>query len=373
MKQILVAVTGASPQVLTETVYALFTQGKSFPEEIWVITTEEAREKLVQGLFLEGHWQQMFADYQMPPVQFDEHHIWLLADADGRALQDAKSEADQSIMADFITRKIAELTADQDCVIHASLAGGRKTMAFYMGYAMSLYGREQDALSHVFVNDDFEFLPDFYYPTPNDHYIHGRNNTRVNTRNAVVTLAEIPFVRMRRHFEQDLLAHIHDASFSKTVAMMNAASQPDNLDVTVNCKARTLSVLGVDIKLTAKQLALYLLISEYPERTIKLSSAFQNSKEPAKRYLELVLKLRGDVRIYKTFGLEDESDVKQQRFEHITPITPKFIQEVLSQLNAKFSEHLPLEVVEKIKVHSDGAKGGSTYWVDALLRVLRSN
>lgn len=363
-KNILVAVTGASPQVLTETLYALHTQGKSFPNEVWVITTKDAKDMLTKGLFEEGHWQKLLDDYQMPAIRFDESHIWLISDSDGRVLNDAKAEADQSVMADFITRKIAELTADPDCTIHASLAGGRKTMAFYMGYAMSLYGREQDALSHVFVDDEFEFVKDFYYPTPYDNSITGKQQGEcVNTRNAVVTLAEIPFVRMRRHFEQDLLTHIHDASFSKTVALMNAANHSKNLDVTISYKARTLSVLGVDIKLSAKLLALYLLISDQPNRTMKLSSAFQYSTEPTKAYLAHFYKLKGDVRVYNTFGLEDESDWLHQRFDNLKPLTPKFIQEVLSQLHKKLTEHLPVDVVEKIKVSSDGAKGGSTYTV----------
>lgn len=176
MKNILVAVTGASPQVLTETLYALYTQGKIFPQEVYVITTQNAKDILVEGLFHDGHWQRLITDYQMPAIKFDESHIWLIADDEGRVLDDAKAEADQTIMADFITRKTAELTADPDCSVHASLAGGRKTMAFYMGYAMSLYGREQDALSHVFVNDEFEFVKDFYYPTPYDNVITGKKN-----------------------------------------------------------------------------------------------------------------------------------------------------------------------------------------------------
>ncbi len=370
-KNILVAVTGASPQVLTETLYALHTQGKSFPNEVWVITTKDAKEMLMKGLFEDGHWQKLLDDYQMPAIRFDENHIWLISDSDGRVLNDAKAEADQSIMADFITRKIAELTADPDCAIHASLAGGRKTMAFYMGYAMSLYGREQDALSHVFVDDEFEFVKDFYYPTPYDNKITGkRQGEYVNTRNAVVTLAEIPFVRMRRHFEQDLLTHIHDASFSKTVALMNAANHSKNLEVTISYKARSLSVFGVEIKLSAKLLALYLLISDQPNHTMKLSSVFQRSTEPTKAYLAHFYRLKGDVRVYNTFGLEDESDWLKQRFDNLKPLTPKFIQEVLSQLHKKLAEHLPIDVVEKIKVSSDGAKGGSTYSIATNIKLI---
>ena len=40
MKNVLLIVTGASPQVLTETLFALYQQGKPMPEEIFVITTK---------------------------------------------------------------------------------------------------------------------------------------------------------------------------------------------------------------------------------------------------------------------------------------------------------------------------------------------
>lgn len=78
----------------------------------------------------------------MSPITFHSDNIWVISDDNGNALVDAKGIDDQSIMADFITRKVAKLTQDNDVAIHASIAGGRKTMAFYMGYAMSLYGRE---------------------------------------------------------------------------------------------------------------------------------------------------------------------------------------------------------------------------------------
>ena len=55
MKQILVAVTGASPQVLTETLYALHIQGKPTPDEVFVITTKNSKQTLIEGLFEQGY------------------------------------------------------------------------------------------------------------------------------------------------------------------------------------------------------------------------------------------------------------------------------------------------------------------------------
>lgn len=368
MRNILVAVTGASPQVLTETLFGLHIQGKVLPEEVFVITTKNSKQMLIDGLFEQGHWQKLITDYSLPQITFSESNIWVITDDQGNELDDAKREEDQSTMADFITRKVAKLTADSNCAIHASIAGGRKTMAFYMGYAMSLYGREQDALSHVFVNDEFEFVKDFYYPTPDDNWIEGKfNSGPVNTRDAQVTLAEIPFVRMRKQFESDLINQLDDSSFSKTVAMMNAATQP--LSVSINLQTKKLSILGVDIKLSAKLLALYLFMLSQPQRQIKVGSGFIKNVEFTKQYLKHFNQMGGDVRVYNTFGLEDEGDWVRQQFKNLQPMTAKFIQEVLSQFHKKLSKYLPTEVVEKIKVQSDGVKGGTTYLVLEELKI----
>ncbi len=360
MKNILVAVTGASPQVLTETLFGLHIQGKPLPEEVFVITTKHSKQMLIDGLFKQGHWQQLISDYSLPFIKFDESNIWLISDENGNELDDAKREEDQSTMADFITRKVAQLTAASNCAIHASIAGGRKTMAFYMGYAMSLYGREQDALSHVFVNDEFEFVKDFYYPTPEDNWIVGKTiGSRVNTKDAHVTLAEIPFVRMRKQFESDLINQLDDSSFSKTVALMNAANQP--LSVSINLKTKTLSVLGIDIKFSAKLLALYLFMLSQPQRQIKVGSSFIKNPQFTQQYLSHFNKMNGDIRVYNTFGLADEGEWIRGQFDNLQPLTAKFIQEVLSQLHKNMMHHLPSDVVDKIKVYSDGVKGGATY------------
>ncbi|WP_274680597.1 CRISPR-associated ring nuclease [Vibrio aestuarianus] len=131
-------------------------------------------------------------------------------------------------------------------------------MAFYMGYAMSLYGRDQDVLSHVFVDDDFEFVSDFYYPTPYDKYIVGRDKKKVvNSKDALVTLAQIPFVRMRRQVDESIFAQMDQHSFSKTVSAMNVASC-NELCVNINSVRKTLEVAGITLHLTSKELAIYM-------------------------------------------------------------------------------------------------------------------
>ncbi|MBV5299598.1 MAG: TIGR02584 family CRISPR-associated protein, partial [Rhodoferax sp.] len=76
---------------------------------------------------------------------------------------DIRSPADNRAAADFITAQVRAITADSGCALHASIAGGRKTMGFYLGYALSLFGRPQDRLSHVLVSEPFESSYDFFY------------------------------------------------------------------------------------------------------------------------------------------------------------------------------------------------------------------
>jgi CRISPR-associated protein (TIGR02584 family) len=71
---------------------------------------------------------------------------------DENPLEDIVTEADNVAVADFITEKVRAVTADPEASLHVSIAGGRKTMGFYLGYALSLFGRPQDRLSHVLVS-----------------------------------------------------------------------------------------------------------------------------------------------------------------------------------------------------------------------------
>ncbi|MEJ2445061.1 MAG: CRISPR-associated ring nuclease Csm6 [Exilibacterium sp.] len=172
-RRILVAVSGMSPQIITETFYGLCGAPQRrdhpwIPHEIHLITTEDGREQARLQL-LEGkcHFQQFLQDYGIvEPPHFALDTIHVIRAVDGTPLADLRTPAENEAAADFITDKIREFTCDDGTELHVSLAGGRKTMGFYIGYALSLFGRPQDRLSHVLVNSEYESLKNFFYPTP---------------------------------------------------------------------------------------------------------------------------------------------------------------------------------------------------------------
>ena len=230
-RRVLLAVTGLSPQVVTETLYALSVSREPafVPTEIHLITTREGAQRAQLALLSDdpGWFHRLRADYGLPPIAFSAEHIHVLADEQGAPLEDIRSPADNLRAADLITEQVRLLTADAGCALHVSIAGGRKTMGYYLGYALSLFGRPQDRLSHVLVSEPFESSWNFFYPTPASRIIEVAGNKLADTAQAQVTLAEIPFVSLRAELPRALLEG--RASFAATVEAASAALAPPEL------------------------------------------------------------------------------------------------------------------------------------------------
>lgn len=253
---LLLAVTGLTPQVVTETLYALYSNCDEMPAAIHILTTAEGYQRAKLTLINDGWLSRFYSDYGLPPAEFSERHIQVLQTPNGEALSDIRNQADNQAVADGIAECIRTMTADPDLALHVSIAGGRKTMGFYAGYALSLYGRSQDRLSHVLVAADYESHPQFYYPTPYSQVIYCNDPSRkpLDTQQAVVMLADIPFVRLRHGLDQALLAG--KTSFSQSVASAQLALGPAHLSL--NLGQRQLVVHGQTIKLAPADLAFYL-------------------------------------------------------------------------------------------------------------------
>ncbi|MBW8190308.1 TIGR02584 family CRISPR-associated protein [Neiella marina] len=351
MKQILLSTIGASPQVLTETLYAIAHSGRPFPHEIFVISTLSCRDALLNGLVRDGHLAALIEEYQLPNIEFDESNIWLIEDAQGRPLEDAKSVEDQSHMADFITQKVYELTRDNNCAIHASLAGGRKTMAFYFGYAMSMFGRAQDTLSHVFVNDDYEFVRDFWYPTKQPKWVTGKHgHGELDVSRATITLAEIPFVRMSSAIDETLADSMANQSFSQTVGMLNASTQ-NSFTVSIDACARLISTLGVDIKLTAKEIAFYLWLLEKGEKGLLVDRYFSDDPQFSLEFLGWYAHFASDPRVFGSLGITPE-DYRANELASLTGMDKEFLQPICSTVNRKLRKSLPGQVAVKLEITS---------------------
>lgn len=254
-RRILVCVTGLTPQVVTETIYALAREQPAWiPTEVHILTTVTGAQRARLLLLAEdrAQFQRLCNDYQLPPIAFDEGQVHVLADRDGRLLDDIRSPADNMAMADAILAAIAEFANDPDSAIHVSLAGGRKSMGFFAGYALSLYGRPQDRLSHVLVSEGFETNPEFFFPPRQPRVLIGRNGEPLSTSEAHVDLADIPFVRLRERLPRELLG---GGRFVDAVAAAQRLQQPPRLRVVP--AIRRVVCADVEIALSPANFAVY--------------------------------------------------------------------------------------------------------------------
>jgi len=203
-REIMIFVTGTTPQIVTETLYCL-TQGTEppvSPDEIHVITTLSGKEKIEEELLKKGRLTGFSKEFNLPPIPLTRESIHVVDDEKGIPLEDIREVSHNESLGDFIANFIRERTEDPGVRLHCSLAGGRKTMSFYLGSALQLFGRPWDKLYHVLVSPEFESHPEFYYKPRKDRALelkdsNGKAIKRLHTKDAQISLAELPFVRLR--------------------------------------------------------------------------------------------------------------------------------------------------------------------------------
>lgn len=266
LRKVLIAIVGMSPQVVTETLWALRRERGFIPDEIRVILTRAARDCVVHDLLdpLEGRFHAFCRDYGLVGrIRFDESCVTVVTDADGRELDDIRTPEESAAAADTIVRVIGNVCSDPNTIVHVSIAGGRKSMGFFAGYAMSLFARPRDSVSHVLVNDPFESNRDFFYPPPEEKEIVNARGESVSSSLARVMLADIPIVRLRAGLPEDLLTG--DASFGLAVEEAQRTLFPSTALV-LRGDARGIVCDGVEVPLAPAQYAVLHWMAERAKR-----------------------------------------------------------------------------------------------------------
>ena len=196
-REVFIFIAGTTPQVITETICVLCRDEVPVcPEELYIITTAAGRKRIKETLCGEGILNRLAAECGMPPIPLEEASFIVPAGISGAPLGDIQSASENELMGDCIMSFIREKSADSAARLHCSLAGGRKTMSFYLGAALQLFGRPWDKLYHVLVSPEFEANPHFFYKPKADTVIE-HNGVKLNTGDAEIVLAELPFIRLR--------------------------------------------------------------------------------------------------------------------------------------------------------------------------------
>jgi CRISPR-associated protein (TIGR02584 family) len=352
-KRILISVTGLSPQVLTETLYGLAVANPSpfIPTEIHLVTTVEGAHRAELDLLHpdNGKFKALCHEYDLPSMTFDSSNIHIITDKDGRNMEDIRTPAENEAAADFITQTLSSLTRDQEAAIHVSIAGGRKTMGYYLGYALSLFGRQQDRLSHVLVSEGYEGHPDFFYPTKKSSVIYTRDKRPLETDKAEISLAEIPFIRIREDIPQRLLDG--EAGFSETINLALKIDEKPSL--LIDLVSKSIFANDVMVKLDEVDLAFYYwVLDQTLEKEVQLSKPYEGDPKLCYRdqFLSHYVRVKGE-----------DKDIQKTEDSLKRGMDKSFFEQRISRIGTRLRETLGKRLAEPFKITRRGPRGKSYY------------
>ena len=259
MKNILLAAVGLSPQVITETLFALHQQNRRV-DAIHIITTRQGKEKINAHLISpgDGKYYRYLNEYDIDPesINFGFDNVHTVKNGNGMEIDDIAGEEEN----ECLLRKCLELsfrfTKDSSAAVFFSIAGGRKTMTSCLTLAAQLYGRPQDRVYHVLVSPEFESNRDFYYPPEKSVPIELRdkNGERYikETRYAKINLVPVPFISIREQLSDDMLEEPKDPA---TLMLSLVREEPYHL--TIDLPSGKVAFKNLEFDMMPARLALY--------------------------------------------------------------------------------------------------------------------
>lgn len=347
-RRILISVTGLTPQVVTESLHVLVTERRFIPTEIHLITTSHGRNRAVRDLLdsQTGQFHAFCRDFGISGrIRFDASMIHVIEDGEGNELPDIRTPEENTRAADAIVKFVQKCCSEEDAAVHVSLAGGRKTMGFFAGYALSLFGRPQDGLSHVLVGEPFENNRDFFYPAQRPRTIFAPTGEPLDASTAKVMLAEIPFVRLREGLPEELLNG--RTTYSRTVEVAQSRIVPP---VTLGFALdRQAAILGdVEIEMPPLLLAVYLWLAA--RRARRAEPVRPGSNAQPEEFLRVYLAVTGE-------GSADYENAARA-LRHADDFLPYF-QEKRTRINKIIQSRL-------------GEKGSKPYRIDSIVKRLNT-
>ncbi|OGR06483.1 MAG: CRISPR-associated protein [Deltaproteobacteria bacterium RIFOXYD12_FULL_50_9] len=309
MKNVLLAMSGLNPQVITEALYAILHEGRQV-DAIQIITTRIGKERLLTGLLspINSRYSNFLAEFGLTPenIDFGPQNIHVLTNEHGSELDDIITPADNEILIRTCLELAWTHTRTPQTAVFFLVAGGRKTMTSCLTLAAQLYGRPQDRIYHVLVSPEFENCPDFWYPPRNPVRLAllDKNGEIFykETSYAIIHLVSIPFVSVRDRIPDSLLEGPHPPT--DLMAFLIKEELPG---LRINLATRKVSFGTTNVDFHPARLALYAFLVGLKKRC-ELTRACRNCSECFVETSDILASSAEIAQLYKTLPVTRRSE-----------------------------------------------------------------
>jgi CRISPR-associated protein (TIGR02584 family) len=305
---VLLAVTGMSPAILTETVWALAQENPPvLPDRVVVLTTTVGKNQIECELFTpQPHfnhqcgWDCLREKLQerghdtKGRLRFDpasDLHIlarWDESSHRNLLLSDIRTADDNEAAGDCILEFVRSMVENPDTRLVASIAGGRKTMGTMLYACMTLVGREDDRLTHVLVTepfDDARLSPRFYFPEQPSAELNTPDGKAVRATEAHIDLANVPFVPLRNLFARELGRM--PGRFTALVAQCSEGIRKrsgDSVKLVVHRSRPEIVVNDIHVKLSPREQLLVLFLADRGRKAQPPFAAYKDAENSLNEY-----------------------------------------------------------------------------------------
>jgi len=346
---ILLAVTGMSPAVLTETIWALAHEViPIIPDRVVIVTTLAGRQAIERELFTptseyanQTIWDSLrnALSQEGLPVKgrlLYEFQLLRMHNRDNDRyddLADIRNPDENRAAADFLIEQVRNFSEIPDTRIIASIAGGRKTMGALLYACMSLQAREDARLTHVLVNEPFDgaLTPKFYYPAQPVQEMKARDGQIYIATQASIQMADLPFVPMRNLFERDLVSKPRTFIELVNRCRHNVADiARKELKLKLFEEDRKIQINQVTVQFSSAQFVLVLFLARLAKQKQPPFGSYKVAVEP---FSQFAGSLQDEAKSNEAFNWRLDPAVK--RLANISDTDDQQIRKLLSEIKEK--------------------------------------
>ncbi len=361
MKRTLLAVCGLTPQVITETLYALLRQDRMV-QAVHILTTRPGREACLARLLAPetGHYHRFVSEYGLDPegIDFCARNVVAVTDGYGREIEDIGQEEDNECFLRACMEKAFALTQDDGETVFFSIAGGRKTMGACLTLAAQMYARPRDRIFHVLVSPEYESCGDFYYPPPSSRPVTLRDARgqpySKETRYASITLVPMPYFPLRGRIADALLRRPEAPG-----TLMLSVIRGPRPELTIDLKSRMVAWKGFQLDLPPAHLALYGFFGMLKKEANCLKKACPGCPACTRSYEEITAGQADISRIYQRITAGGPESALSD--SGITSLSKENFNSYRAKINASIEKRFGAQDHKRLLIASLGRRPGVRY------------